>query len=74
VLERIGPNAYQLNRLQHVGDIHAMFHLWMHELYVSDGQTAPQSPPPIERDNEEEYELDRILQSGHCYHAFRYRV
>ncbi len=42
--------------------------------YVSDTCSAPESPPPIEVNGKEEYELKKILQSAYCYNPFCYRV
>ncbi len=74
VVERIGTQAYRLKLSQQVGSIHDVFHVLLLEPYISDGRRAPEPPPPIEVDSEEEYELEEILQSAYRYNAFCYRV
>jgi hypothetical protein len=74
VVERIGSQDYCLKLSQHVGSIHNVFHVSLLEPYVSDGRCAPEPPPPIEVDSEEEYELEEILQSAYRYNSFCYRV
>ncbi len=59
---------------QQVGSIHDVFYVSLLEPYVSDGRRAPEPPPPIEVDGEEEYELEEILQSAYRYNGFCYRV
>jgi hypothetical protein len=74
VIERVGTQAYRLKLLQEVGNIHDVFHVSLLEPYISDGRTAPEPPPPIELDGQEEYELEAILQSGYRRGVFRYIV
>ena len=66
--------AYRLKLSQQVGSIHDIFHVSLLEPYVSDRRSAPEPPPPIEVDGEEEYELEEILQSAYRYNSFCYRV
>ncbi len=54
VVEQIGTQAYRLKLSQQVGSIHDVFHVSLLEPYVSDGRRAPEPPPPIEVDGEEE--------------------
>ncbi len=70
----MGTQAYRLPLSQQVGSIHDVFHVSLLEPYVSDGWRAPESPPPIEVDGEEEYKLEEILQSAYRYNALCYRV
>jgi hypothetical protein len=74
VIERVGTQAYRLKLLQEVGNIHDVFHMSLLEPYVSDGRTAPEPPPPIELDFQEEYELEAILQSCYRRGVLRYLV
>jgi hypothetical protein len=67
VIERIGTQAYRLKFSQQAGSIHDVFQVSLLKPYVSDGRTAPEPPPPIEIDGEEEYELEEILQSEYRY-------
>jgi hypothetical protein len=59
---------------QQVGSIHDVFHISLLEPYIFNERRAPEPPPPIEVDGEEEYELEEILQSVYRYNAFCYRV
>ncbi len=74
VIERIGTQAYRLKLSQLVGSIHDVFHVSLLEPYVSDGRRAPEPPPPIDVDGEEEYKLEEILKSAYRYNAFCYCV
>jgi hypothetical protein len=53
--------------LQQAGSIHDVFHVSLLEPYVFNRRTAPEPPPPIEIDGEEECELEEILQSEYRY-------
>jgi hypothetical protein len=59
---------------QQAGSIHDIFHVLLLELYVFDGLTALEPPPPIEIDGEEEYELEDILQSEYRYGTLQDRM
>ncbi len=74
VVEQIGSQAYRLKLSQQVGSIHDVFQVSLLVPYIFDGRCAPEPPPPIEVDGEEEYELEDILQSVYRYNSFCYRV
>ncbi len=60
--------------LQEIGYINNVFLVSLLEPFISDGHTAPEPPPPIEADSQEEYELEAILHSGYRREVFRYLV
>ncbi len=53
VVEPIGMQTYHLKLLQPAGSIQNVFHVLLHEQYVSDRRTAPKPPPPIDIGNED---------------------
>ena len=75
VVETVGPNAVRL-RLPDTVQLHPVFHVSLLELPSGDpfpGQVSPQ-PLPVIVDGEEEWEVERILDSRHFYNRLQYLV
>ena len=62
VLKRIGSNAYELELGGRFKGIHPIFHVSLLKAHHPGGSVEG-PPDPVVRDNELEYEVDRIL--GH---------
>ena len=68
MIEAVGPSAVQLH-LPDTVQLHLVFHVSLLELASDDpfpGQTSP-LPPPIIVDGEEEWEVEKILDSHYFY-------
>ena len=68
VMEMVGPNAVRLC-LPDTVQLHPAFHVSLLELASSDpfpGQVSPPLPPAVV-DGEEEWEVERILDSRQLY-------
>jgi hypothetical protein len=75
VIESVGPSAVRL-RLPDTMQIHPVFHVSLLEHAANDpfpGQTSP-PPPPVIVDGEEEWEVERILDSRLHYRRLQYLV
>ena len=75
VMEMMGPNAVRL-RLPDTVQLHPVFHVSLLELASDDpfpGQVSPPQPPDIV-DGEEEWEVERVLDSRHFYNRLQYLV
>jgi hypothetical protein len=73
-VEWTGTQAYRLKLLQQAGSIHDVIHILLLELYISDGCTVPEPPLPTKIVSEEEYKLEKILQSEYRYSTLHYRA
>jgi hypothetical protein len=77
ILEKVGTKAYKLD-LPPTVRIHPVFHISLLEPVKNDsnpipGHTQP-PPPPIEVNNEEEWEVEEILDSRRHRNKRQYRV
>ena len=73
ILAKIGTKAYRLD-LPNLMKVHPTFHISLLETYQDNplpSQVKP-PPPPIEIDGNEEYELEKILDSRHRYRKLQY--
>jgi Chromo (CHRromatin Organisation MOdifier) domain len=61
ITKKLGQNAYQLSLPKMYGRIHPTFHVSLLEPYRLRKGCEP--PTPIEIDNEEEWEVDRVLDA-----------
>ncbi|THG99815.1 hypothetical protein EW145_g7191 [Phellinidium pouzarii] len=69
VVERVGAGAYHLKLLSTWKKVHPVFNVVLLKPAnepAFESQRAPPPPPPVVLDNEEEYEVDKILDS--CIH------
>lgn len=75
VLETVGPNAARL-RLPDTVRLHPVFHVSLLEHAASDPLPGQQSPPPpaVIVDGEEEWEVERVLDSRLYYNRLQYLV
>lgn len=76
VLERVGTHAYKLD-LPSTMKIHPVFHVSLLEPCDSNplpGQQQPTEPPALVVNGEEEWEVERILDSRWYYRKFQYLV
>jgi len=74
-LAKIGTSSYKLALPMSMA-IHNTFHISLLEPY-QDNQFPSQikePPPPIQREGEDEYEHDEIIDSRHHYHKLQYRA
>ena len=75
MIEEVGPSAVRLH-LPDTVQLHPVFHVSLLELASDDpfpGQTFP-PPPPIIIDGEEEWEVEKILDSRYFYNRLQYLV
>ena len=75
VIESVGPSAVHL-RLPNTVRLHPVFHVSLVEHAASDPLPGQHSPPPpaVIVDGEEEWEVERILDSRHHYRHLQYLV
>ena len=75
MIESVGPNAARL-RLPDVVRLHPVFHVSLLEHAAGDPLPGQRSPPPpaIIVDGEEEWEVERVLDSRLFYRKLQYLV
>jgi hypothetical protein len=73
-VEQIGTQAYSLKFSQQANNIQDVFHISLLKPYVSNRCAAPKHLLPYKIDHEEEYGLEKILQSEYRYGTLHYRV
>jgi hypothetical protein len=70
IVKVVSCNAYKLKLLLSFGRVHPVFNVSLLHPHAADEipeRPAPCPPPPIIRDGQEEYEVERILDSQLCY-------
>jgi len=75
ILAKIGISTYKL-ALPPSMAIHNTFHITLLEPYQENQflSQIKEPPPPIQIEGEDEYELDKIIDSGHQYNKLQYRA
>ncbi len=74
VLDKIGSQAYRLDLPKHMGRIHNVFHVSLLELHKDSGREQPGDTPALHVKGEDEYKVEKILDSKHIRNKLVYLV
>jgi hypothetical protein len=74
ITESIGKQAYRLKLSSLLKGIHNVFHVSLLEPHLYDSARAPELPPTIEVDGEDQYEVDEVLDTRIRYEKLQYLI